>query len=151
MFKSIVKRSLLGAVIGVFISHLIAVIISLCVADGSFYAVVPQLIESTGSELNAVLLQTVCSVFYGAMFAGVSVIWELDNWSILKQTVVHFLVVSIVTLPVAYVTQWMHRSIPGMIIYFGIFTVIYAFIWFGQYMAMKKNIVQMNTKVTGSM
>lgn len=150
MFKTIVKRSLLGAVIGVFISHVIAIIVSLCIGDGAFYAVVPQLTESTGSELNAVLLQTVCSVLYGAVFAGVSVVWELDNWSILKQTVVHFLVVSIATLPVAYVTQWMHHSVLGMIIYFGIFAVIYAFIWFGQYMAVKSNIIQMNTKVNGS-
>lgn len=147
MFKTIVKRCLLGAVIGVFISHVIAIVISLCIADGTFYAVVPQLIESTGSELNAVLLQTVCSVLYGAMFAGVSVIWELDNWSILKQTVIHFLVVSIATLPVAYVTHWMHHSVLGMIIYFGIFAVIYAFIWFGQYMAVKYNVIEMNAKV----
>lgn len=147
MFKTIVKRSLLGAVIGVFISHVIAIVISLCIADGTFYAVVPQLIESTGSELNAVLLQTVCSLLYGAMFAGVSVIWELDNWSILKQTVIHSLVVSIATLPVAYVTHWMHHSVLGMIIYFGIFAVIYAFIWFGQYMAVKYNVIEMNAKV----
>lgn len=150
MFKTIAKRSLLGAVIGVFISHVIAIIISLCIADGSFYAVVPQLIEATGSEINAVLLQAACSIFYGAVFGGISVIWELDSWSILKQTVVHFLVVSIATLPVAYVTHWMHHSVLGMIIYFGIFAVIYAFIWFGQYMAVKSNIIQMNTKVNGS-
>ena len=121
--------------------------ISLCIADGAFYAIVPQLIESTGSELNAVLLQTVCSLLYGAVFAGVSVIWELDNWSILKQTVVHFLVVSVVTMPIAYITEWMHHSALGVIIYFAIFAVIYAFIWFGQYMAIKARINQVNKKV----
>lgn len=147
MFKEVLKRSALGAVIGALVSQLIAIMISLCIADGNYYAVVPMLVDTMGSEISAVILQTVCSLFYGAVYGGVSVIWELDHWSILKQTVVHFLVVSVTTLPIAYVTQWMHHSVIGVIIYFAIFAVIYAFIWIGQYMAVKKRINEVNEKV----
>ena len=65
----------------------------------------------------------------GAMFGGMSVIWELDSWRILKQTVVHFAVISVVTVPVAYITEWMHHSILGAIIYFSIFAFCYASVW----------------------
>ena len=147
MFKEVLKRSALGALIGVVISQLIAIVISCGIADGCFYAVGPQLSDKMGSEIGAVIIQTICSLLYGAMFGGVSVIWEFDNWSILKQTIVHFLVVSIVTLPVAYITEWMHHSIMGVSIYFAIFSVIYAFIWFSQYMAVKKHINEVNKKV----
>lgn len=147
MLKEVMKRSTLGAVVGVLISQLIAIMISACIADGSFYAVVPQLAADMGSEFAAVVLQTVCSVFYGGVFGGVSVIWELDDWSILKQTVVHFLIVSIATLPIAYLTQWMHHSLLGVIIYFAVFAVIYGFIWFGQYMAVRNRINAVNKKV----
>ena len=74
-------------------------------------------------------------------------VWELDNWSILKQTIVHFSVVSIVTMPIAYVNEWMHHSILGAIIYFAIFGVSYVFIWLSQYIAIKKRIDEMNKKV----
>ena len=147
MFKTVLKRSALGALIGIAVSQIIAIVISLCIGDGSFYAVVPQLAERVNSEIMAVVIQTVCSILYGAMFGGMSIIWELENWSILKQTIVHFSVVSVVTLPVAYITEWMEHSVKGAVIYFAIFAISYAFIWFGQYMAMRKRIADVNEKM----
>lgn len=147
MFKEVLRRSAVGAVFGVTLSQLIAIIISLCIADGNFYAIVPDLAERMDSEVVAAIVQTVCSFLYGAVFGGMSMVWELDNWSILKQTVVHFSVVSVVTMPIAYVTQWMPHSILGAIIYFAIFAVSYTFIWLSQYIAIKKRIDEMNKKV----
>ncbi|MEE0059522.1 MAG: DUF3021 domain-containing protein [Acutalibacteraceae bacterium] len=147
MFKEVLKRSVLSELGGLFISQLVGVIISLCIADGNYYPVVPSLVERMGSEIGAVIFQTICSLLYGAVFGGMSLIWELDNWSILKQTVIHFLVVSIVSLPIAYVTEWMEHSVSGAIIYFVLFAVIYVFIWFSQYMAVKKRINEVNKKL----
>lgn len=147
MFKEVLRRSAVGAVFGVTLSQLIAIVISLCIADGNFYAVVPSLTERMNSEVSAAIVQTVCSFLYGAVFGGMSMVWELDNWSILKQTVVHFSVVSIVTMPIAYINEWMHHSILGAIIYFAIFGVSYVFIWLSQYIAIKKRIDEMNKKV----
>ena len=147
MFKEVLKRSALGALIGIALSQIIALVISLCIGDGSFCAVVPQLAERVNSEIMAVVIQTVCSILYGAMFGGMSIIWELDNWSILKQTIVHFSVVSVVTLPIAYITEWMEHSVKGAVIYFAIFAISYAFIWFGQYMAMRKHLADVKEKM----
>ena len=147
MFKEVLRRSAVGAVFGVTLSQLIVIIISLCIADGNFYAVVPSLTERMTSEVSAAIVQTACSFLYGAVFGGMSMVWELDNWSILKQTIVHFSVVSVVTMPIAYVTEWMHHSILGAIIYFAIFGVSYVFIWLSQYIAIKKRIDEMNKKV----
>lgn len=147
MFKEVLKRSALSALGGLFITQLLGVIISLCIGDGNYYPVVPSLTEQIGSEIGAVIFQTVCSLLYGAVFGGMSIIWEIDNWNILKQTVVHFLVVSIVTLPIAYFTQWMERSVIGAISYFAVFAIIYVFIWFSQYMAIKKRINKVNRKL----
>lgn len=147
MFKEVLKRSVLSALGGLFITQILGVVISLCIGDGNYYPVVPLLAEQLGSEIGAVIFQTTCSLLYGAMFGGMSIIWELDNWSILKQTAVHFLVVSIVSLPVAYVTHWMEHTLIGAIVYFAVFAVIYVFIWLSQYLAVKKRINAMNKKV----
>lgn len=147
MFKVTLKRSLLGAVLGVFISQALGIFISACINDGAYYAVVPELTEMLGNEVLAVFVQTVCSLIYGAVFGGASVIWEKDNWSILKQTVIHFVIVSAVTFPVAYITGWMEHSVLGVLVYYVIFATTYAFIWFSQYMAMRKRIKELNSKV----
>ena len=147
MKKKVILRCLLGAPIGLALSYLITVVISLAVADGNFYPVVPELIQDCGSEINAVLLQTVCSLLYGAAWAGASVIWEMESWSLLRMTVTHLAVCSLATFPIAYFMRWMAHDVSGILLYFGIFFVIYLFIWLTQYGAMCRRVRQMNDRV----
>ena len=110
MKKKVILRSLIGAPIGLSISFIITLIISVIINKGEYYPVVPQLTALCGNELNAVVIQTICSLIYGAAFGGTSVIWEIENWSLLKQTVIHCIVISVSMLPIAYCMYWMPHS-----------------------------------------
>lgn len=147
MKKKILLRCFIGSFVGLAISTIITVLISLTVGDGNYYPVVPELITDCGTELNAMLLQTVCSLLYGAAWAGASVIWEIDEWSILRQSISHLLVCSIATFPIAYFMRWMSHSTKGVLSYFGIFLGIYLIVWLSQYSNMKKRVQQLNDKV----
>ena len=147
MKKEILKRCLLGAPLGLAISTIITILISLFVGDGQYYAVVPALISEMGGELNAVILQAVLSMIYGAAWAGASVVWDAEKWSLLKMTLVHLLITSLATFPIAYFARWMPHNAAGVLLYIGIFIAIYAAIWFSQYAAMKKRIAAMNQKL----
>lgn len=149
MKKKIFTRCLLGAPIGLAISVIITIIISLTVNDGVYYAVVPELINDCGNELNAVILQAVLSLVYGAAWAGASVIWEIDNWSILKQTIIHLVICSLATFPIAYFSRWMSHDLKGILVYLITFFVVYVIIWLSQYSALKKRVDQMNDKLKG--
>lgn len=81
MKKKVIIRCLIGAPIGLALSTIITIAISLTLGDGHYYAVVPELIADCGTEINAVLLQAICSLLYGAAGAGASLIWEIDDWS----------------------------------------------------------------------
>jgi hypothetical protein len=147
MNKKWLLRSLIGMPVGLATSTLITIFISLAIGGGVYYPVVPELITDTGSEINAVLLQAVCSLLYGAAWGGASVIWEKENWSILRQTLTHLLVTSIATFPIAYFMYWMEHSISGILLYFGIFFAVYLIIWLSQYSTLKKRVQQMDEKV----
>ncbi len=147
MKKKVISRCLIGAPIGLFISFMITLIISIIINKGEYYPVVPQLTALCGNELNAVVIQTICSLIYGAAFGGASVIWEAENWSLLKQTVLHFLVITISMFPIAYFMYWMPHSFLGIVGYIAIFFLIYFSIWIAQYFAMKKRIQAFNDKV----
>jgi hypothetical protein len=147
MKKEIIKRCLLGAPIGLAIGTIITIIISLSVGDGKFYAVVPSLIPEMGSEINAVMLQTVLAMLYGAAWSGASLVWDAEGWSLLKMTLVHLGIASVATFPVAYFARWMPHSLGGILMYIGIFLFIYVGIWISQYSAMKKRVQQMNEKL----
>ena len=145
MRNKLLKRCLIGAPLGLAISTMITIAISLIIGDGRFYAVVPDLITDCGSEINAVLLQAVCSLLYGAAWAGASLIWE--QWSLLRQSVTHLVICSLATFPIAYMMHWIKHSVFGGVLYFGIFFVIYLVIWLSQYWTIKKRVMQMNEKV----
>ena len=65
MKKKVILRCLIGAPIGLSISFMITLIISVIINKGEYYPVVPQLTALCGNELNAVIIQAVCSLIYG--------------------------------------------------------------------------------------
>lgn len=149
MKKKILSRCLLGAPIGLTVSVVITILVSLITQRGGrYFPVVPELVADCGSELGAVVLQTVLSFVYGAAIGGASVVWETE-WSLLKQTVLHLVIVSLSMLPIAYFCRWMPHSLAGILVYIGIFIAVYAVIWLSQYRSMKKRVQQMNERVAG--
>ena len=147
MKKELIKRSLIGAPLGLAISTIITIAISLFYGDGQFHAVVPALTSEMGNEINAVVFQAVLSMVYGAAWAGASVVWDAEHWSLLKMTLVHLIVTSVASFPIAYFARWMPHSTTGILLYVGFFAAIYAAIWFSQYAGMKKRIKEMNEKL----
>lgn len=133
MKKRIIMRVLFGVPVGISLGYVITVVASLIFADGAYAPCVPELVEMIGSESAAVAVQTVLSAVLGGVSAGASVIWEIDSWSIAKQTGIFFGALSVTMLPIAYLTHWMEHSVTGFLLYFGIFLVIFVLIWVIQY------------------
>ena len=147
MKKKMIRRGLFGVPVGIALGFVITLIISACIGNGSFYPVAPELIDTMGNELNAVLLQTVLCAVLGAGFAVASVIWEIDSWSIAKQSGIYFLIISVMMLPIAYVTNWMKHTVLGVLSYAGIFVAIFVVVWLSQYLLWKRKIRKMNALV----
>ena len=147
MKKKVIMRGLFGLPTGIAVGFVVTLIISACIGNGSFYPVAPELIDTMGNELNAVVLQTSLCAVLGAGFAAASVIWELDSWSLAKQSGIYFLIVSVVMLPIAYVADWMKHTILGVLSYAGIFITIFVIVWLLQYLLWKRKIKKMNALV----
>lgn len=124
------------------------ILISLGWANGYYSPCVPDLITAMGNEINAVIIQTVLCGLLGSGFSVSSVIWEIEDWSIVKQTGIYFLIISVIMLPIAYFMYWMEHSVTGFLSYFGIFILIFAVIWIVQFIIGKKNIKRMNEKLS---
>lgn len=150
MKKKIIKRGLLGFPLGIAIGFVITVIISVCVGDGSFYPVTPELIDTMGNELNAVVLQTVLCGIMGMGYAIASVIWDIDSWSLARQSGVYFAIACIVMFPIAYIANWIKHDAVGILSYAGIFVAIFIFVWLIQYLVWKDKVKRMNDGIQNS-
>ena len=147
MKKKIIQRMVGGFLLGILIVYFITIIISIMKPGGQYYPTVPTLTEQLGSEISAVLFQLVLSGIYGAIWAVSSLIWENENWSILKMTLAHFLIASISTLPIAYFAHWRDHSLVCVASYFAIFIGIYAGIWLSLYGTWKHKVNLLNAKI----
>lgn len=144
MKKKIFFRSMSGFPLGLAIGYLITIIISLVWANGYYSPCVPELAVMMGSEINAVLLQALLCGILGMGFAAASAVWEMEDWGIVKQTGIYFLIVSVIMMPIAYVMYWMEHSLKGFLSYFGIFAFIFAIVWIVQYARGRHNVKKMN-------
>ena len=147
MKKNIILRGLLGFPIGISIGYVITICTSLIWGGGYYSPCVPELISMAGSEIYAVLLQALLCGLIGTCCAASSVIWEIEHWSIVMQTGLYFLIISVVIMPISYLLYWMEHSVAGFLQYFGIFAAIFAGIWITEFIIGKHNVDKMNQKL----
>ncbi len=147
MKKEFARRVFVGLLGGIVISYLITIGISIAIGDGSYYPCVPSLIERFGNEVTAIIMQTVLSAVLGAGFAGSSIIWEMDEWSLLKQTSIYFGIVSVLMMTIAHICEWMEHSVKGILSYFGIFVAIFIAVWIVQYLIWKVRVSRIKEKI----
>lgn len=147
MKKQILIRGLIGFPMGLAIGYVITILISLALAEGYYSPCAPAFTEQLGSEMGAVVLQAVLFGLLGSAFAAASTIWEMEHWSIAKQTGLYFLITAFVMLPIAYVANWMEHNLLGFLQHFGIFFAVFLLNWGIQYFVLKRKIKKMNEKL----
>lgn len=133
--KEMIKRGFLGMFLGVFINQLIFVILILS-------GTIPEMINA-----NYIVPQFFISIGIGFYLAAITIIFQVESWSILKQTVYHFIAMGIVYLPVAYLAGWMPPHIIGKISFIALYILIYVIIWLSFKAYWKKKIEVLNTEI----
>ena len=144
MLKKFVKRAILGFMIGIFIGQTILIIESLMVGDGNFYAVSAYLVEHTKTRIAAVIVQYFITGIIGMTFASTTIIFELDKWSLLAQTALHFIITSIVMFFSSFFCGWFPHNAVSTIIWFGVFIVTYIIIWISFMLYYRKKTKEIN-------
>lgn len=144
MLKKFIKRAILGFMIGIFIGQTILIIESLMVGDGNFYAVSAYLVEHTKTRIAAVIVQYLITGIIGMTFASTTIIFELDKWSLLAQTALHFIITSIVMFFSGFFCGWFPHTAVSTIIWFGVFIVTYIIIWISFMLYYRKKTKEIN-------
>lgn len=147
MKKQLISRGLLGFPLGISLGYIITIMVSAFFGKGYYSAVMTELVTMMGNEINAVILQTLLCGILGTGFAMASLIWEIDSWSLAKQSGVYFAIACALMLPIAYITNWMKHTLVGILSYIGIFVLIFIIVWLSQYFALKSRITRINREV----
>ncbi len=142
--KAIIKRAILGFIYGVFIGQTILILESLMMRDGNFYPVATSLVNLAGTKIGAVIIQYFLTGLLGTTFAATTVIFEMDNWSLIRQTLTHFIITSIVMYIAGFLCGWFPHTVVSTLIWFGVFIVVYVIFWICFSMYYKNKVKKIN-------
>ena len=144
MKKKLFERGFLGIFIGLATERFLTIFISLKSGNGDYMAVKPEFAEAMGSELYAVILQTVLFITYGIVLGMAGVVLGNEKWSIAKQTAIYVAIFGNAWFPVALVCRLIPRSLFGIFVFLCSLVVVYILIWAMLHITWKIEIRKMN-------
>lgn len=132
----------LGIVIGTVIT---AVTTTMSIADGKLYICVPEFTEFIGNELLAFVIQSILSGVIGIAGMGGSAVYSIEEWSLLRATVSHFIPTVSVFFAVSFFLKWLSfENKIEIFIMLAIYIATYCLIWLSQYFSYKLQIEEIN-------
>nr|WP_081693036.1 DUF3021 domain-containing protein [Bittarella massiliensis (ex Durand et al. 2017)] len=146
--KKAAGRAVVGFGWGVCISTAICYFISLGV--GEYWPVTPELLAAFGGDLLAAVgLQLLTSGLLGAVCAAISVFFEIERWSLARQTALHGCCCAAAVIGTAALNRWVTLSAAGLASYLLLFLGIYLVIWLALAHHWRQKLRAINQKLKG--
>ena len=141
--KEIAARAFFGFCVGVTIAVFVCILVSACIGQSRYLAVMPQFAKHFEKEWVAVAVFMLWAGLLGVDFAEASLVFELERWSEFMQYLVHFLLTSALYLPFLWICYLPFRlsSVFAMLLNIAL---TYGITWSVQHRQNKKNIAQIN-------
>ena len=135
MRSRMIRRIILGFLLGTAIGNLIAWFF------GSYVSSV--LVARMGSVPAAILVQSLVSGMYGSFALAGTLFYDIEQWSLTRSSVMHFLVIAVLYVPTAMFLGWANSATEILIVE-GILLVAYFIIWLVIYLRYKKEVRSLN-------
>ncbi len=146
LLKTALKRGAISFLIGLGVSQIVNIFISLGTGGGGYISVMPEFAAHFPSEVAAVIVQALLTGLLSMAFAASSVFFLIEKWSFLRQCATHCLVTAAVWIPVVWFV-WIPRAMPGLLIASVNFAATYVITW-GIRLAVNRRVVrQINEKI----
>lgn len=140
-----IKKIISGAFIGVGIGFTLNLIFS--IINGEYYPGVPSFLEKYDSTLMAVTVQTLIYMLLGIIQAFSTDIMNNQKRSLLSNTIIHFSIIFLPLLVVAYILHW-GRDLLGLLVIGFSILVVYFIIWVVSYLSIKSQIDKINQTIS---
>lgn len=95
-------------------------------------------------ETKTLITYLVTANIVGLIFSFASFIFEKEEWGILKQTSIHFIILLGTFLPTAIWIGWVPNHFGSILVCIGSFIMIYFIIWFVMTLYWKRKIEKLN-------
>ncbi|WP_304651869.1 DUF3021 domain-containing protein [uncultured Ligilactobacillus sp.] len=143
IFKKIISASCSGIAIGVILS----VIFSSIFGQGGYMPSTPTFMELFSTPVKAMTSSIILWALMGNVFYFSESIFAQERWSLLKMSLLHYLVTLICFFPLAYLAGWFPHNILWIAGFLLIYTGVYLIIYLGSYLSTWLEIKKINQKI----
>lgn len=148
LWKHMWTMGLIGAGFSPTICMLITAV-SRYVSTGKLVVMSEDYVNRIGDPLAAFLLQTLVCMIYGAIGFGGTVIYEFEDWSIIRVTATHFSMLIVCFFITAFFLGWMSPGDVGACVVMVVMWIAaYFLVWLANYIAYKIEISKINDSLT---
>lgn len=110
----------------------------------TFAALSAMVLQDLQAPVSIIWKNMLGSMIMGIYFGSSSLLFDLEEWSPLKQTSVHFALSLIIWLPLAVWMEWLSLKLFPVLAGIGSFIIVYLIFWLGSFLYFKKLENEMN-------
>lgn len=147
MLKNAIIRGINSFMYAIAVNVLLAFVITAIVNEPGFVPVVPDYAAHFDSNITALLLQFILIGLTSAAFGTGSVIMEFERWSLLKQSIVYFIVTTVIWVPVSIFCWGIDKYSTAFISILTSYVSSYVITWLIQFRLCKKSVTKINQKL----
>lgn len=145
--KKVIRHALFGIPSGILIGLITSLIFSWQAGYGIFYPGPPAFMSLFNNEVEALTAAIVLWSIVGSMFSISSMIFEKNEWSILKQTFLHFLCTYTGLLALNIFLNWFDYTLENVAEFTLTFFIIYAIVWSVSMIRVKRSLDEINQRL----
>lgn len=145
--KKMIRHVLVGILSGTFIGLIISVVISWQYDYGVFYPGPPAFMKLFNNQVDALIAAIGLWSLVGVMFAVSSLIFDKLEWSILRQTLSHFVVTYFGLMTLNVLLNWFDYTIGNILEFSVTFVIIYVIIWSVSMLRVKTSLDKINDQL----
>lgn len=107
----------------------------------------PTFTNHFSRPLNAVLASVILWGLMGFIFSAGALIYKHEQWSILKRTIVNFVIYYCGFTPLAILAGWFPLTLVNVAVFTGIFVLVFILMWFINTYITKREVRRINKKI----
>ncbi|TCD45428.1 DUF3021 domain-containing protein [Streptococcus sp. X16XC17] len=144
------KKYIRSAATGIAVGTIISIIMSALFSGKTYmpmnpFSTIRAYYVAHFSQVQIMMILVLIWASIGILFEAADLIFSQD-WSLLRQTVVHFLVTAFGFTPLAILAGWFPLSVGHLLSFLIEFTLIYAVVYALQFFQMRRNIEEINQR-----
>ena len=145
--KKIIHYIIRFSVEGTFIGLVVSIFLNYSSKSSAYYPSNPSFTTKFATPLDAMTVSVILWALMGLVFGFGSFVFAIRQWSILKRTIVSFIIYYIGFTPLAFLAGWFPANIVNFMIFTGLFILIYVIVWFIRSYQVIREIREINNKI----